>query len=861
MSTALWLKISSTSSKENKPTMAGAIVIRGARVHNLKNIDLQIPRDQFVVITGVSGSGKSSLAFDTLYAEGQRRYLESLAAEARQLLQQMEKPDVDAIDGLSPTIAIHQNTGLANPRSTVGTITDIYDLLRLLFARVGQPTCVACGREIRAYAIEQIVDQLLALPAHTRIVVLAPIGLSRPTDMNERLNDLARQGFTRVRVDRRMLELGGDPQFDAGQVSELDLVIDRLVLRQGIEKRLADSLQMASRHGNQVIKIQVLGANEIDSAGEMMFSQKFACVHCGTAIAELTPSLFSFNSPQGACASCKGLGIISRQPKGFNRNSKGSDAESCPDCGGTRLNRESRAVRVGGHDISQLAAWPVAATIGFLDKLQRAEEANAVGRKIAAEIVSRLRCMAQLGLDYLSLDRSSVTLSGGELQRVRLATQIGSSLAGVLYVLDEPSIGLHQKDNAQLLALLKQLRDTGNSVLIVEHDPETILAADYVIDMGPGAGIHGGRVIAQGPPAAIVHDSQSLTGRYLSGALTIPVPSQRRTGTGKFLTIKSASARNLKNITVDIPIGTMTCVTGVSGAGKSTLVMELLYHGVAKQLQGLKANDPGCAELVGGENFDRVIAVDQAPIGRTPRSNPATYTSLYDHLRVLFAQLPESRVRGYKAERFSFNAAGGRCEACAGNGVTRVELYFLPALLVTCAVCKGRRYNRETLEVKYKGLSIADILDLTVDQALELLNNVPPIHDRLRTLRDVGLGYLRLGQSASTLSGGEAQRIKLARELARRSTGRSLYLLDEPTTGLHFDDVKKLLELLNRLTDLGNTIIVVEHHLDVIKNADYMIDLGPEGGARGGEVIAKGPPEEVAQLSNSITGQYLKPLL
>jgi excinuclease ABC subunit A len=861
MSTALWLKISSTSSKENKPTMAGAIVIRGARVHNLKNIDLQIPRDQFVVITGVSGSGKSSLAFDTLYAEGQRRYLESLAAEARQLLQQMEKPDVDAIDGLSPTIAIHQNTGLANPRSTVGTITDIYDLLRLLFARVGQPTCVACGREIRAYAIEQIVDQLLALPAHTRIVVLAPIARSRPTDMNERLNDLARQGFTRVRVDRRMLELGGDPQFDAGQVSELDLVIDRLVLRQGIEKRLADSLQMASRHGNQVIKIQVLGANEIDSAGEMMFSQKFACVHCGTAIAELTPSLFSFNSPQGACASCKGLGIISRQPKGFNRNSKGSDAESCPDCGGTRLNRESRAVRVGGHDISQLAAWPVAATIEFLDKLQRAEEANAVGRKIAAEIVSRLRCMAQLGLDYLSLDRSSVTLSGGELQRVRLATQIGSSLAGVLYVLDEPSIGLHQKDNAQLLALLKQLRDTGNSVLIVEHDPETILAADYVIDMGPGAGIHGGRVIAQGPPAAIVHDSQSLTGRYLSGALTIPVPSQRRTGTGKFLTIKSASARNLKNITVDIPIGTMTCVTGVSGAGKSTLVMELLYHGVAKQLQGLKANDPGCAELVGGENFDRVIAVDQAPIGRTPRSNPATYTSLYDHLRGLFAQLPESRVRGYKAERFSFNAAGGRCEACAGNGVTRVELYFLPALLVTCAVCKGRRYNRETLEVKYKGLSIADILDLTVDQALELLNNVPPIHDRLRTLRDVGLGYLRLGQSASTLSGGEAQRIKLARELARRSTGRSLYLLDEPTTGLHFDDVKKLLELLNRLTDLGNTIIVVEHNLDVIKNADYMIDLGPEGGARGGEVIAKGPPEEVAQLSNSITGQYLKPLL
>ena len=837
--------------------MAGAIVIRGARVHNLKNIDLEIPRDRLIVITGVSGSGKSSLAFDTLYAEGQRRYLESLGADARQLLQQMEKPDVDAIDGLSPTIAIHQNTGLASPRSTVGTMTDIYDFLRLLFARVGQPTCVGCGREIKAYAIEQIVDQLLALPTQTRILVLAPIKGSG--DTSERLRELARQGFARVIIGGRMQELAGDLHFNGGEVGQLDLVIDRLVLREGNEKRLADSLEMASRQGNEVIKIQILGDTE--AAGEMIFSQKLACADCGTAMPELTPSLFSFNSPQGACPTCKGLGVISRPPKRSKRSLEGPDNETCPDCGGSRLNRASRAVRIADHDISQLASWPITTTIDFLERLQLAEERKLVGQKIIAEIVSRLRCMDQLGLDYLSLDRSSVTLSGGELQRVRLATQIGSRLAGVLYVLDEPSIGLHQKDNAQLVSLLKQLRDTGNSVIVVEHDPETILAADHVVDMGPGAGSHGGHVVAQGPPAAVVHDHRSLTGRYLSGALKILPPARRRSGTGKFLTIKSAGARNLKNITVDIPIGTMTCVTGVSGAGKSTLVMELLYHGVAQRLQNLKVDDPGYADLVGWQNFDRVIGVDQAPIGRTPRSNPATYTGIYDHLRDLFAQLPEARVRGYKAERFSFNASGGRCEACRGEGVTRVEMYFLPELFVSCAVCRGRRYNRETLQVRFKGLSIADILDLTVDQALELLNAMPPIHDRLRTLRDVGLGYLRLGQSATTLSGGEAQRIKLARELARRSTGRSLYILDEPTTGLHFYDVKKLLELLNRLIDVGNTMIVVEHNLDVIKSADHVVDLGPEGGARGGEVVAKGTPEAVARTSNSITGQYLKPLL
>ena len=841
--------------------MAGAIVIRGARVHNLKNIDLEIPRDRLVVITGVSGSGKSSLAFDTLYAEGQRRYLESLAADARQLLQQMEKPDVDAINGLSPTIAIQQNTGLVTPRSTVGTMTDIYDYLRLLFARVGQPNCVVCGREVRAYAVEQIVDQLLELPGQTRILVLAPISVARPSEVSERLRELGRQGFARVMVNGRMFELGDELQCDGAEVGQLDLVVDRLVLRDGIEKRLADSLEVASRHGDQVIKIRILGANETDSAEERVFSQRLVCVNCGTAIPELTPSLFSFNSPQGACATCNGLGVIFRRSKRHKRSPTGSDAESCPDCGGTRLNRQSRSVRIRDHDISQVAAKPIVTTIDFFNDLQLTEERRTIGQKIVAEIISRLRCMAQLGLDYLTLDRSSVTLSGGELQRVRLATQIGSGLAGVLYVLDEPSIGLHQKDNAQLVALLKQLRNMGNSVVVVEHDPETILAADYVIDMGPGAGIHGGHVVAQGSPSEIIHDGRSLTGRYLARTLKISPPVQRHAGTGRSLTIKSASARNLKNIAVEIPIGAMTCVTGVSGAGKSTLVMELLYHGVAQRLQKLRVNDLAFADLVGWKNFDRVIGVDQTPIGRTPRSNPATYTGVYDHLRDFFAQLPEARLRGYKAERFSFNVSGGRCEACGGEGVTRVEMYFLPELFVTCAVCKGRRYNRETLQVKYKGLSISDILDMTVDQALELLNNMPPIYDRLRILREVGLGYLRLGQSATTLSGGEAQRIKLARELARKSTGRSLYMLDEPTTGLHFEDVKKLLELLNRLIDLGNTIVVVEHNLDVIKCADYVIDLGPEGGARGGEVVAQGTPEEIARVVNSITGQYLKPLL
>ena len=840
--------------------MPGKIVIRGARVHNLKNIDLEIPREQLVVVTGVSGSGKSSLAFDTLYAEGQRRYLESLGADSRQLLKQMEKPDVDSIDGLSPTIAIQQRPGQATPRSTVGTITEIYDLLRLLFVRAGQAHCIECGRAMAVHTVEQIVDQLLTLPPQTRIIILAPVQLPGAGDISEQLREFVRQGFARVMIDGRMRELGAEMAIDAGALRQIDLVIDRLAVREGVEKRLADSLEVASRQGNQLIKVQILDGAGGAPARELVFSQRFACTHCGLSLPEMTPGHFSFNSPQGACPSCGGLGVINLQGERSGTKDTDNGGALCPDCGGSRLKKESRAVKLSGHDISEIAAWPVSRALEFFSEIGFDEGRRAVGQKIVENLVRRLRVMAALGLEYLSLDRPSVTLSGGESQRARLATQIGSAMAGVLYVLDEPSIGLHQRDNAKLLALLKRLRDAGNSVLIVEHDRETMLAADYLIDLGPGAGARGGEVVALGTPAELVREARSITGRYLSGALKIPIPAERRRP-DNFLSVRNASARNLKNLSVEVPIGGITCVTGVSGAGKSTLVMDVLYRGVAERLRRRKEKTGAGVEIGGWENFDRVIGVDQAPIGRTPRSNPATYTGIYDHLRELFAQVPEARVRGYGSERFSFNIGGGRCEACRGDGVTRVEMYFLPEAFVTCAVCKGRRYNRETLDVKYKGSSIADVLDLTVDQALDLFNNIPAVFDRLRTLHEVGLGYLRLGQPASTLAGGEAQRVKLARELARRSTGRSLYILDEPTAGLHFDDVKKLVELLNRLADLGNTIVIVEHNLDVINNADHVIDLGPESGERGGEVIAKGTPEEVAATAASSTGRYLSEAL
>jgi excinuclease ABC subunit A len=840
--------------------MPGKIVIKGARVHNLKNIDVEIPRDQLVVITGVSGSGKSSLAFDTLFAEGQRRYLESLAADARQFLRQMERPDVDSIDGLSPAVAIEQKAAIYTPRSTVGTVTETYDYLRLLFARVGEPTCIRCGRKIAAQAIEQIVDQLVSLPGATRVLVLAPVVASQKGDHRERLRELAREGFVRIAVDGQIHELSEEMSLDKTQEHQIDLVVDRLVIREGVRKRLADSLEVASRYGNQVIKVDVQTDDNNARPRGTTFSQKFACIECGLSLPEITPRLFSPNSPAGACPACAGLGVRTKRAK-KSSDERVPDAAACDQCGGTGLKEESRAVKIAGKSIADVAALSITEAITFFARLEFDDPKRIVGQKISGEILNRLRFLAQVGLDYLTLSRRSITLSGGEAQRVRLAKQVGSKLTGVLYILDEPSIGLHQKDNAQLLALLKQLRNDGNTVIVVEHDQETIVTADHVIDMGPGAGLDGGRVVAQGAPHELMNDSRSLTGRYLSGRRQIPVPSLRRKGTGESIVIRGARAHNLKNITVKLPIGAMTCVTGVSGSGKSSLIMDILYPAIAQRLHRSRMKPGKFDELTGWEHFSRVIGIDQVPIGRTPRSNPATYTGLYDHLRDLFAQLPEARVRGYKADRFSFNVSGGRCEACAGDGVVRVEMYFLPDVFVTCDVCKGSRYNRETLEVKYKGLSIADVLNLTINQALELLSNIPPVFERLNTLREVGLGYLRLGQAGSTLSGGEAQRVKLARELARRSTGRSLCILDEPTTGLHFEDVKKLLELLHRLTETGNTAIIIEHNLDVIKTADYVIDLGPGGGVHGGEVVASGTPEEIIAVSKSLTGSYLRTMV
>ena len=840
--------------------MTGKIVIRGARVHNLKNIDLEIPRDRLVVITGVSGSGKSSLAFDTLYAEGRRRYLESLAADARQFLRQLEKPDVDFIEGLSPAIAVQQKAGSYTPRSTVGTVTEIYDYLRLLFARIGEPSCVQCGRQIQAHTVEQIVDHLLTLPAQTRVLVMAPIVSDSKGDHRERLSELAREGFARVKIDGAVRELSEEIHLDKDQPHQIDLIIDRLVLRQGAEKRLADSLEIASRMGERVIKIGMQTVQDAEAQKELIFSQRFACIHCGISLPEITPSLFSFNSPQGACPACAGLGVDSKE-RGQSRGSEEKDdARPCPECRGARLKKESLAVKLGGKNIAEVASLPVSQALAYFTSLDLDERRKRIGQRALGEIADRLGFLLQVGLGYLSLDRPSLSLSGGEAQRVRLATQIGSSLAGVLYILDEPSVGLHQIDNARLLALLKQLRDQGNSVIVVEHDPETILAADHVIDMGPGAGDQGGEIVGQGKPQEVAHDSQSLTGQYLSGRMAVAV-SRRRKGSGRFLELTGARAHNLKNLTVEIPVGTLTCVTGVSGAGKSSLVMDTLYNAMAARLHRAKAKVGAFDALIGSELFDRVVGIDQAPIGRTPRSTPATYTGLFDPIREFFAQLPEARVRGFKADRFSFNARAGRCDACAGDGVVRVDMNFLPEVTVTCDVCKGSRYNRETLAVKYKGLSIADVLALTVNQALQLLNTLPAVYEKLRTLREVGLDYLRLDQAASTLSGGEAQRVKLARELARRSAGRSLYILDEPTTGLHFDDVRKLLGLLHRLIDEGNSMVVIEHNLDVIRSADYVVDLGPGGGVDGGQVVAKGTPEDIAAVDRSATGQYLRKLL
>lgn len=935
----------------------GFILVKGARQHNLKNIDVAIPRGKLVVITGLSGSGKSSLALDTLYAEGQRRYVESLSAYARQFLGQMNKPDVDYIEGLSPAISIDQKTTSRNPRSTVGTVTEIYDYLRLLYARIGRPHCPHCGRAISQQTIDQIVDQVLGLPERTRIQILAPMVRGRKGEFEKLLDDIRRQGFVRVRIDgeeRLMEDIPPGTRLAKNRAHDIDVVVDRLIVRPGVESRLADSLETALAMAGGLVTVAVIDGEE------MVFNQHLACVDCGVSIEELSPRMFSFNSPFGACPHCMGLGskheidpdlvipdrrkslddgaipawhgshyyaqlleavaehfgyrtdvpLEQQDPKfteillwgtdepirfryenrygrsrerivhfegvvanlerryreatsdGYREELEEYMSQSpCPHCNGGRLRPESLAVTVGGLNIAEVTAMPVVKCREFFRNLELTEREMAIGRQVLREIDARLGFLIDVGLDYLSLDRAAATLSGGEAQRIRLATQIGSGLVGVLYILDEPSIGLHQRDNARLIATLQKLRDLGNTLVVVEHDEDTMLAADWIIDVGPGAGDAGGRIVATGTAADIMACPESLTGQYLSGRRQIPVPEVRRRPTGRAITVRGASEHNLKNIDVTFPLGLFICVTGVSGSGKSTLVNDILYRGLAQALHGSRAKPGAHAVIEGLEHVEKVIEVDQSPIGRTPRSNPATYTGVFDLIRELFAQVPEARMRGYKRGRFSFNLKGGRCEACRGDGIIKIEMHFLPDVYVPCEVCKGRRYNRETLEIRYRGKTIADVLDMTVAEALEFFEAVPSVQRKLKTLDDVGLGYIRLGQPATTLSGGEAQRVKLATELSRRSNGQTVYILDEPTTGLHFYDVHKLLDVLHRLVDAGDTVIVIEHNLDVIKTADWIIDLGPEGGDRGGQIVAQGTPEEVIRVEASYTGRFLRRIL
>jgi len=869
---------------------SGKIVIRGAREHNLKGIDLEIPRDKLVVITGVSGSGKSSLAFDTIYAEGQRRYVESLSAYARQFLEQMDKPDVDLIEGLSPAISIEQKTTSKNPRSTVATVTEVYDYLRLLFARVGKPHCYSCGRAITSQTVQQIVDQVMALPAGTKFQVLAPVVRGRKGEYRQIFADMRHQGFVRVRVDGKLRELEELIELDKNKKHTIEVVVDRLILKDDVRKRLADSLETAVKLSEGIVTVNLL-----EPPKDLTFSERLACIDCGVSYPEISPRVFSFNNPHGACPTCDGLGTklegriedlpgilepwyggpsvhyLDRRYKETSSSRVREEIENyveqlasvrpCPDCQGARLRKESLAIKVDGKSIADVARHSVKEALRFFQDLSLSEKDREIARRILKELRERLTFLVNVGLDYLTLDRTAATLAGGEAQRIRLATQIGSSLVGVLYILDEPSIGLHQRDNVRLLNTLKRLRDLGNTVLVVEHDEETIRSADYVIDLGPGAGISGGRVVACGAPGDIIRHKTSLTGQYLSRRLKIPVPRVRRPGSGLVLTIAGAREHNLKNIEVEIPLGLFTCVTGVSGSGKSTLVNEILKRALNRRLYGSLERAGEHDKLLGAEHIDKVIDIDQSPIGRTPRSNPATYTGVFSFIRELYALVPEARVRGYKPGRFSFNVKGGRCEACQGDGLIQIEMHFLPDVYVTCDVCKGARYNRETLEIAYKGKSIADVLNMTVEEALAFFQPVPKIKEKLQTLFDVGLGYIKLGQSATTLSGGEAQRVKLSRELSKRSTGRTLYILDEPTTGLHFHDIRQLLEVLHRLTGAGNTVVVIEHNMEVIKTADWIIDLGPEGGDEGGQVVAAGRPEEVATDPTSYTGQFLKKLL
>jgi excinuclease ABC subunit A len=929
------------------------IIVRGAREHNLKNLHVEIPRDRLVVITGLSGSGKSSLAFDTIYAEGQRRYVESLSAYARQFLEQMEKPDVDTIEGLSPAISIEQKTTSKNPRSTVGTVTEIHDYLRVLFARIGRPHCPQCGKEIRSQTVQQIVDQIMALPPGTRLQILSPIIRGRKGEYRKEFEHLRKSGYVRVKVDGTLRDLNDEIILDKNKKHTLEVLVDRLVVKEKAEKRLADSLATALSLSEGIAKAEVGGGEEL------VFSEKFACVDCGVSYPEISPRMFSFNNPYGACPECDGLGtkmyfdpdlivpnkdlsiregaVIPWQGRSsvhfhqtlgslaehyhidlyapfktlspqvqkvilygsngeqikfyddrddrrhfyfrefeglipnLERRYRETDSEiireemerfmnihPCPVCRGARLRQESLFVRINGLNIHQVTEKSIREGLGFFGCLELSPREREIARRILKEISERLGFLVNVGLDYLTLSRPSATLSGGESERIRLATQIGSGLVGVLYILDEPSIGLHQRDNARLLSTLKRLRDLGNTILVVEHDEETILNADYVLDLGPGAGVNGGMVVFSGTPQELLRAENSLTGQYLSGRLKIPIPKSRRKPKGKYLALVQASENNLKNITVKIPLGLFTCVTGVSGSGKSTLILDTLYRALAQRIYHAKERPGRMRELQGTSEVDKVIEIDQSPIGRTPRSNPATYTGVFTYIRELFAQLPESRARGYRPGRYSFNVKGGRCEACGGDGIIKIEMHFLPDIYVTCEVCRGKRYNRETLEVQYKGKSIWDVLDMTVDQALKFFEYLPKIRGKLQTLTDVGMGYIKLGQQATTLSGGEAQRVKLSRELSKRSTGRTVYILDEPTTGLHFDDIRKLLDVLNRLADSGNTVIVIEHNLEVIKTADHVIDLGPEGGDAGGELIAEGAPEEVAKVPHSYTGQFLR---
>ena len=938
--------------------MNDKIIIHGAREHNLKNIDLEVPRDKLVVFTGLSGSGKSSLAFDTIYADGQRRYMESLSSYARQFLGMMEKPDVDEITGLSPAISIDQKTTSKNPRSTVGTVTEIYDYLRLLYARIGIPHCPVCGREIRQQTVDQMVDKIMELPQRTKIQILAPIVRGKKGTHQKEFERAKKSGYVRVRVDGNLYELSEEIALEKNKKHNIEVVVDRLVVREDIQSRLTDSLETAIGLTGGLVLVDVIDGEE------MLFSQNYACPEHNISIEELNPRMFSFNNPFGACEKCTGLGtfmsidpdlVIPDKDKSIREGAirasgwyyaeggiaqmyyqslsehyhfsldtpikelpkqvvdillygtKGEkikmvrdtqdikstyytefegvannlerrfretssnwmreeittwmNAVDCPQCHGDRLKKESLSVLIGGMNISQLCRLSVTAMLDFFDQLQLTEKEQQISHQVIKEIRSRLEFLRNVGLEYLTLSRASATLSGGESQRIRLATQIGSSLMGVLYILDEPSIGLHQRDNDKLIATLRHLRDLGNTVIVVEHDEDTMYASDYIVDIGPGAGVHGGEVVCAGTLEEIMACDRSVTGQYLSGKKFIPVPATRREGNGKWLTVKGAQQNNLKKVNASIPLGTFTAVTGVSGSGKSSLINEILYKGLAAKLNQAKARPGKHKEIVGIEELDKVIEISQSPIGRTPRSNPATYTGVFTDIRQLFAQTAEAKTRGYDSGRFSFNVKGGRCEACEGDGILQIEMHFLPDIYVPCEVCKGKRYNRETLEVKYKDKNISDVLEMTAEEAAVFFENIPKIARKIQTLCDVGLGYVKLGQPATTLSGGEAQRVKLATELSKRATGRTIYILDEPTTGLHAADVHKLIEVLQTLVDSGNTVVVIEHNLDVIKTADYIIDLGPEGGDRGGQIVATGTPEQVAQCEGSYTGKYLKKVL